>query len=57
MRFSLALFVTTLLGSMLGRHFYNTAHFNKVCVFEGWVFLGGLHLKACGIPDPYTLGV
>lgn len=31
MLFSLALFVTTFLGSMLGRHFYNTAHFNKVC--------------------------
>lgn len=42
--FSLALFATTLLGKVLGRHFYNTAHFNKVNtrvgaegVFDGYL--------------------
>jgi hypothetical protein len=30
--FSLALTLTATLGKALGRHFYNTAHFNKV----GW---------------------
>lgn len=45
--FSLALAVTAFLGKMLGRHFYNTAHFNKVCVVLGVLEVCALCMLVC----------